>query len=81
MNKVSELSVGEIDMLIEAVKAWTTAKQSNTMITAMMIGIITKNGKECEQMLEGTKEETKQRKEQGNAIIAKLYVIREVVKS
>ena len=84
-----QLTVQEINTLIEAVDAWTTASQTSSMLAGLFIGALTSRGEgdaekghnAYKEMTAGEDEKTTARKEQAVVIKAKLLQMRAVAEA
>jgi hypothetical protein len=81
-----ELTVAEINTLIEAVDAWISADKTNSMLAGLFMGALISQGEDGDpekgkeamnKMMEGSEEKKKSREDQGTLLKAKLIMMRD----
>jgi hypothetical protein len=87
---MEELSVTEINTLIEAVDAWTTASQTSSMLAGLFMGALISRSSEngtvegksfVDKFTDGEDQKTENRKEQAIPLKAKLMQMRTIAEA
>jgi len=88
---MEQLTVSEINTIIEALDAWTTSSRTSSMLGGLIFGALLSRGEEGEgaekgaeivkKMTEGEEDKQKQREEIAILLKAKLIKLRDVVEA